>query len=164
LAEKPEGRHPFPRKGWWAVIPENGGDAPRLPNRIAGGFKGLGDDLERRTRDFGLMARLLEQQRLELETAERERRSLYGQLPQVVAAVQEAERAVTAAVEKSQDGDLTGDLTTLFAKSGRALDDLEKLALGLNANMLWWRSAWEQYARGVIKAHRLREEVRNDRS
>jgi hypothetical protein len=110
------------------------------------------------------MARLLDQQRVEMEAAERERQSLYSKLPQTFASVQESERALRLAVEQSQAGDLAGDLTAHFTGNGRALDDLEKLSLALNANFLWWRSAWEQYARAVIKAHRLREEIRNDRS
>jgi hypothetical protein len=146
-----------------AALADSITESPRLPTRIPNGFRGLVDDIERRQRELSLMARLMDQMRLEFETADRERQALHGRIAQTVALVQETERGVTGAVEKVLSGDLGSDVSTHMMKHGRALDELEKLAQALNTNLLWWRSSWEQYARSAINAQRLKDELRIER-
>lgn len=141
-------------------LPDPLGEPTRLPKRIAGGFRGLGEDLDRRGREWTNMVRVLEQQRLQMEAAEEERDDLYEKLARISPEVQETGRALKSVLDACKSGDVSGDLATQFAKSMRSIEDLEKVAVALSANFLWCRSAWEQYARSVIKAQRLREEVR----
>ena len=135
-------------------------EASRLPKHIAGGFRGVGDDLERRSREWTHMVRLLEQHRLHLEAAEGERDQLQDKLNAIVPEVEESGRALKAMLERSKSGDISGDLAAQFDRNMRALEELEKTATALSVNFLWCRSAWEQYARSVIRAQQMREEYR----
>ena len=71
-------------------------EGSRLPKHIVGGFQGIGDDLERRSRKSASMVRLLEQHRLFLDSAERERDLLNERLGEIVPEVQESGRALKA--------------------------------------------------------------------
>lgn len=134
---------------------------PRLPKQIVGGFRAVGEDLERRSREWTNMVRLLEQHRLHLESAEGERDLLYDRLTEIVPDVQESGRSLKSMLETSKSGEVAGELATHFDKNMRALDELEKVATALNVNFLWCRSAWEQYARSAIRAQQMREEYRH---
>lgn len=133
----------------------------RLPRKVAGGFRGLSDDLHDRARDWRNVFRLLEQQRPLLEMAEAERDRLLTELGRVIPEVQETSRQLASSIAAARDGDLSGDLAQRFSRSLSALDDLEGVAEGLGANLLAIRSAWEQYARTAIRAHKMREEIKS---
>ena len=49
------------------------------------------------------------------------------------------------------------NLGSQFAKNLKALDELENIASGLSANLLRLRSTWEQYARSIMRAYKMRE-------
>lgn len=129
-----------------------------LPRRIAGGFDALSADLDRRSRENAIMVRLLDQQRTHLATAEAERDRLYEALARIVPEANESGRSLARMMETAKSGDLSGDLSREFGRNLRALDELESVAKALSANLLWTRSGWEQYARSVIGAHKMRDE------
>src|SRR5262245_25655982 len=115
-------------KSWMVSMPDTAGEQPRLPRLLPGGFRALGDDLERRSREWSIMVRLLEQQRLFLESAEQERDRLYRDLARVVPEVQAAGQSVRSAMDATKAGDISGDLANLCSKNLHALDELEKVA------------------------------------
>jgi hypothetical protein len=131
----------------------------RLPRHIAGGFAGVGHDLDRKARDWRNIVRLLEQQRPQLEAAEAERDRLYEAFSHIAPEVQESGSAFKATLQATKEGDVSGDLAAHFMRSLNALDELESIAEALMTNMLAIRSAWEQYAKTMIKAQRMREEL-----
>ncbi|TPW25953.1 hypothetical protein [Pararhizobium mangrovi] len=134
----------------------------RLPRRIAGGFEGLGTDLERRSREWRRTYRLMEQQRPQLESAEAERDRLHELLERTMKEVNEANRIFKEAVERTKQGDVSSDLAPQFDRCQTSLEELENVAETLSANMLAMRSTWEQYARTILKAQKMREEVREN--
>lgn len=134
--------------------------APRLPQRVPGGLKGVGEDLDRHTREWRNTYRLLEQQRPMLEAAEAERDRLQEVLNRVVPRVNESARSLNTAMEMARKGDFSGDLAAQFTKNLAILDEMEAVAESLTANLLQMRSTWEQYARTVLRAQALREKVR----
>lgn len=141
--------------------PEASLDLPsRMPHRIAGGFRGLGEELERHARDWRNAHRLLEQQRPILGAHESERDRLQEALSRLVPNVKDASKALAAGIDAAKKGDISGDLAGHFTRSLATLDELESLAEALTANMLQMRSTWEQYARTVVRAQKLREEIR----
>ena len=103
-----------------------------------------------------MMVRLLEQQRLHLETAERERSRLYTELRTALPDVESSLDTLERTVARTKSGDITGNVSATFVKNLEALDRLENVAKALTANLLWTRSSWEQYARSVIGAEALR--------
>jgi hypothetical protein len=131
-----------------------------LPRHIPGGFLGVAEDLERRSRDWTMMVRLLEQQRLQLETAENERTRLYAALEAVLPAALTTGRAVDDAIQTTKQGDVSANLSALFVENLRELDKLENIAAALTASLLSTRSTWEQYARSVIGAQKMRDDLR----
>lgn len=131
----------------------------RAPKLLPGGFLAIGEDLERRAREWANMVRLLEQHRLHLESAEAERDAAYDKLARVVPIVQETGEALKSAMDACKAGEMSGDLANVYARNSRALDELEKIAVALSANFLWCRSAWEQYARSIVSAQRLRADI-----
>lgn len=131
-----------------------------LPRKISGGFSGVADELDRRSRDWGMMVRLLEQQRLHLETSEKERDRLYADLESILPGVRASGKSLEKAVGTTKSGDVSGNLSALFVDNLRALDQLENVAKALTANLLWTRSSWEQYARSVIGAEKMRSEIK----
>ncbi|WP_375461885.1 hypothetical protein [uncultured Enterovirga sp.] len=130
-----------------------------LPRQISGGFAAVAEDLERRGRDWTMMVRLLEQQRLHLETAERERTRLYETLESILPEVRRTGETLETSIETTKSGDVSANLSALFVENLRALDELENTAKALTANLLWTRSSWEQYARSVIGGQKMREEL-----
>lgn len=130
-----------------------------LPRHIAGGFKGVGHDLDRRARDWRNTVRLLEQQRPPLEAAEAERDRLYAAFDRIAPEVQESGSVFKTMLHATKEGDVSGDLAAQFTRSLNALDELESIAEALTTNMLGIRAAWEQYARTMIKAQKMREEL-----
>ena len=146
-------------------IKANGGDAiaetvSRLPRRIAGGFSGVGRDLDRRARDWRNTYRLMEQQRPHLEAAEAERDRLHEALDRAVSEVKDSSRIFKEAIERTKEGDVSSDLGPQFTRCLEGLDELESIAEALSVNMLNIRSTWEQYARTIIRAQKMRDELR----
>ena len=115
-------------------------------------FAEIGEDLDRRSRQSAAMVRLLEQHRQQLQTAEKERDDAYDKLAQVVPVVQ----ALREAMDARQVDEDPARMHRLFMLNGRALDELEKVAVTLFADFLWVKSCWEQYGRTVDEARRLR--------
>ena len=151
--------------GWltanFAAGEENGvGKNVGLPRHISGGFRGVAEDLDRRGRDWAMMVRLLEQQRLHLETAEAERVRLYQSLEAILPAVRASGQVLEETIENTKSGDVSANLSALFVENLRTLDELENVSKALTANLLWTRSSWEQYARSVIGAQKMREELK----
>lgn len=62
-------------------------------------FMAVGEDLERRSRQSATMARLLEQHRYQLQTAERERDAAYEKFARVVPVVQETAQALRESLD-----------------------------------------------------------------
>lgn len=131
-----------------------------IPRHIAGGFAAVADELDRRSRDWTMMVRLLDQQRLHLQTSETERDRLHIELEGMLPNMREAARALQSAIDATKSGDISANLSSLFAENLRSLDALENVARALTANLLWTRSSWEQYARSVIGAQKMREEIK----
>ena len=143
-----------------ALKPRSTGEPVRLPRRVAGGFRGLEDEMERRGREWTQAVRLLEQYRIQLEAAEGARDALYGRLKTLMPEVQDSGRSLKAMLDTSKSGDVPGNLTAQFEKSMRTLEELEETATALNANLLWVRSAWEQYGHSVAEAQKMRDAIR----
>ena len=138
--------------------PATGVEAPsRLPHRIPGGLKGVSEDLERHAREWRHTYRLMEQQRPLMDAVETERERLHEALGRLVPRVHDNGRSLTSAMEMAKKGDFSGDLSGQFTRSLAALDELESLSEALAANLLQMRSTWEQYARTVIRAQKLRD-------
>ncbi|MGJ3263589.1 MAG: hypothetical protein ACFE0R_10185 [Salinarimonas sp.] len=152
-----EGHGPPVASGPAAAAPR---EAVRLPRRIQGGFRGLTDDLDRRARDWRAIVRLMEQQRPQLEIAEAERDRLAEALGRVVGEVQESGRSLKSMLDTTRAGDVSGDLAAQFGRQVGALEQLEDVTESLIANFILLRSAWEQYARSVIQAQGLRDELK----
>jgi hypothetical protein len=119
----------------------------------------VSDELERRSREWTAMVRLLEQNRHTLDCAEMERDAAYDELARIVPIVQETAKELTAAMDASRSGRPSPDLPELFAKNSESLDQLEKVSVALSGHFLRCRAAWEQYARSVENAQRLRGEA-----
>ncbi|UIJ73372.1 hypothetical protein [Aurantimonas sp. HBX-1] len=137
-------------------------EAARLPRRINGGFQGLSDDLDQHSRSWRNAARLLDQLRPQMEAAEAERDRLQAALAKIVPEVDESQKNLSSMIERAKAGDISGDLGARFGRSLTKLDELEKTAEALTANHLALRSVWEQYARTVLQAQRLRETYRSN--
>ena len=135
-------------------------ESMRAGHPIEGGFAAVREDLERRSREGTSMVRLLDQYRQQLETAERERDNAYAELARIVVTVQDTARDFRTATERCKAGDRGADLAGLCARNGAALEDLERIAGTLNSHFLTCRVAWEQYARTIVNAQRLRDELR----
>jgi hypothetical protein len=133
-----------------------GASAAARTARPAVGYASVGDELERRSREWTAMVRLLEQNRHTLDCAEMERDAAYDELSRIVPIVQETAKDLTAAMDASRGGQPSSDLPELFARNSDALDQLEKVSVALSGHFLRCRTAWEQYARSVENAQRLR--------
>lgn len=131
-----------------------------LTREISGGFVAVAEDLDRRGRDWAMMVRLLEQQRLHLETSERERARLYEKLENILPEVRRTAEVLEATIETTKSGDVSGNLSALFVENLGSLDQLQNTANALTANLLWTRSSWEQYARSLIGAQLMREQLK----
>lgn len=128
-----------------------------LPRHIVGGFAKIADDLDQRSRDSGLMVRLLEQLRLQLDVSEQETARLHAQLDAAIPPVKTTSKALQERVASTKQGNVSANLSALFGENLRALDELENTTKALTANLLWVRSNWEQYARTVIAAEKMRQ-------
>ena len=126
---------------------------------LAGGFAAVRDDLDRRTRESAHMVRLLEQHRQHLEATERERDAAYDELARIMPMVQDSARELKTAMDQCKAGELGADLASLWLRNGKALEELENVAANLASRFLWCRSAWEQYAKSIVVAQRLRAEA-----
>jgi hypothetical protein len=105
------------------------------------------------------MLRTLDHLRLAFGTTEQERDRLLEQLSRAAPAAEDASRALKSALEMAKDGDLSQDLAEPFARSVAALEALEGVVTSLTMNVFAQRAAWEQYARAVIQAERMRSEA-----
>ena len=131
-------------------------EEPQAGETVWDTFMAVGEDLERRSRQSATMARLLEQHRYQLQTAERERDAAYDKFSRVVPVVQETAQALREALDARKLDEDPAKMHRLFMLNGRALDELEKVAVTLFADFLWVKSAWEQYARSAEDARKLR--------
>ena len=131
-----------------------------LPRHVPGGFEGITEDLDRQSRDWTMLVRLIEQQRMQLEMTEQERLRLFDLLEAALPKLRETGRALDGAVERTKQGDVTSNLSARFAEHLRDLDDLDNVGRALSANLLRLRSNWEQYARSVLSAQKMREKIR----
>lgn len=122
-------------------------------------FAAIGEELERRSRQSATMARVLEQHRQQLQTAEKERDEAYDKLSRVVPVVHETAQALREAMDARKIDEDPARMHRLFMLNGRALDELEKVAVTLFADFLWVKSAWEQYARSAEDARKLRSSL-----
>ncbi len=135
--------------------------AERLPRKIDGGFTGVSEDLDLRVRDWRNMTRILDQQRPQLEAAEVQYQAAYAALAATVPQVEETGRALSAMIATTKAGDVSEDLAGQFGRNLKTLEDLEAIAETLTNSMLQLRSSWDQYARSIIKAQKMRELVRS---
>lgn len=141
-----------------APVPPASHDLPaRLPREIDGGFLGVSTDLDHQSKEWRTVVRLLRQQRLQVEAAEADRDRLYETLELRVPAAQDSGRDLRSLLETTKRGDISGDLSAAFARNERTLEELETVVDALSANLLGLRSAWEQYARTIIRAQSMRE-------
>lgn len=145
-------------------LPGASGEQTRAPRRIAGGFAGLSEDLDRRMRDWRNMLRVLDQQRPQLEAAELQYDAAYETLAKIVPQAQDTGKALKAMIATTKAGDISEDLAGQFSKNLKALEELEAVAENLTTTMLHLRSSWEQYARSIIKAQKMRDVVGGDNS
>lgn len=135
------------------------GPASRAARSAASGYASVSEELERRNREWTAMIRVLEQNRHALESAELERDAAYEELARIVPVVQETGKQLKAAMNATRDGQPAADLADLFVRSGDALDQLESVSVALSGHFLRCRTTWEQYARSVETAQRLRGEA-----
>jgi hypothetical protein len=144
-----------PRREVQPVAPS--AEARFAPRNIAGGFNGLSDDLGRRIRDGRNMMRILDAQRPQLEAAEAEFAASYQRLAKIVPIAQDAGKVLTEMLATTKSGAITEDLGPQFTRNLRALDELESVAEALTVNLLQVRSSWEQYAKSIIRAQKMRD-------
>ncbi|MFN3766170.1 MAG: hypothetical protein ACK4R3_11420, partial [Aliihoeflea sp.] len=107
------------------------GDQARAPRRIAGGFAGLSEDLDRRMRDWRNMLRVLDQQRPQLEAAELQYDAAYETLAKIVPQAQDTGKALKAMIATTKAGDISEDLAGQFSRNLKALEELEAVAENL---------------------------------
>jgi hypothetical protein len=130
------------------------------PTRVEGGFAAVRDDLDRSMQTGASVVRQIAQHRHLLETAERERDAAYAELARIVPLVQDAARELKTAMDRCKAGELGADHAGVFGKNAAAIEDLEKTVVTLGGIFQWSRSAWDQYARTIVDAQRLRSELR----
>ena len=128
--------------------------------RVEGGFAAVRDDLDRSMQAGASMVRQIVQHRHHLDIAEKERDAAYAELARIVPLVQETARELKTAMDRCKAGELGADLAGTFGKNAAALADLEKTVVTLNGICQWTRSAWDQYARTIVGAQRVRGEMR----
>lgn len=129
----------------------------KLPMRLEGGFAGLGSDLDTHARKWKNAVRVLEQLRTELEAVELEGSRLQASLTRVIPEIANNGKSLSSHLNKAKAGDLSADLSSEFAGTLEKLDDLERLSEALTVNHLAMQSTWEQYAKAVLQAQRLRD-------
>jgi hypothetical protein len=134
-----------------------GGQASKAPGVPS--FFDLRHVLEQRSREWTTMVRQLEQHRQHLSALEQEQSATYEQLERIVPVVQGTYRTLKASIEAKKSGEPAAEIDEVAAVNARALEELEKLAGALSTQAVWFRSAWEQYARTVDNAQRLRTQL-----
>jgi hypothetical protein len=133
--------------------------APKAPGTAS--FFDLRHVLEQRSREWTTMVRQLEQHRQHLSGLEAEQTATYEQLERIVPVVQGTFRTLKASIEAKKSGEAAAEIDEVAAVNARALEELEKLAGTLSTQAVWFRSAWEQYARTIESAQRLRTQLDN---
>ena len=139
--------------------PEPSNDGPQAAKQAEAPFTAIGEDLERRSRSWGNMVRMLEQHRRQLEGAEADRDATHSDFSRIVPAVLEAARELKDAMDATKAGQGRDNIPALFDKNAEALDRLESVASTLSVRLMWCRMAWEQYAASIKDAQRLRTEA-----
>ena len=130
----------------------------------AASFFDLRHVLEQRSREWTTMVRQLEQHRHHLSALEAEQSATYEQLERIVPVVQGTYRTLKSSIEARKSGEAASEIDEVAAVNARALEELEKLAGTLSTQAVWFRSAWEQYARTVESAQRLRTQLDNPKA
>jgi chromosome segregation ATPase len=139
----------------------NGADMARVgePRRRADSVADLHSFLEQRSRQWSSVLRLLEQQRVQIQTVETERDGEYQKLAAAVEAAEQAMRAVRAATDLSKDARPAAEIEKIIEHNRVTLDQLETVAANLNTRFLAWRSAWAQYAQTYDTSKRMRADM-----
>lgn len=135
--------------------PESAEAQPEAPS-VPSNFSGVGQDVERRSRETASMVRMLEQHRRQLAKAERDHAQAAEMLSRIMPVIDETNRSLKVGLEQFKPGDETGHLQTLFTLNARAFEELEKVSEDLNASAAWHRSCWEQYVSSVERAQEMR--------
>lgn len=130
-----------------------------LPRRIDGGFSGLSGDLERRAKEWLNLCRVIEHQRPQLDTAEAAYADALTLLKAMVPAVEDTSSALAEVLGSAREGDISSDVGDRFTDGLKAVDELERIVATLATNLLWVRSAWEQYAKSILRAQKLRDQM-----
>jgi hypothetical protein len=156
---EPLRRAPAPERPAKSRAMESVLEAGRAAKNSAAGFQAVSEELERRSREWTKMVRLLDLNRQNLDAAEAERDAAYAELSMIVPIVEQTARELKAAMEAGRAGEQSPDLATLFSTNGEALDRLERVSVALTGHFLRCRSAWEQYVRSVYSAQQLRAEA-----
>jgi hypothetical protein len=154
LRRVPASERPAKNRGLETVL-----EAGRAAKNSAAGFQAVSEELERRSREWTKMVRLLDLNRQNLDAAEAERDAAYSELAIIVPIVEQTARELKEAMEAGRAGEQSPDLATLFSTNGEALDRLERVSVALTGHFLRCRSAWEQYVRSVYSAQQLRAEA-----
>jgi hypothetical protein len=115
-------------------------------------------ELQEQSREWVTAVRLLEQSAHALNCAEMDRQVAYDEFARVVPTVLETSKQLTAAVDASRPGHPLSSLSQLFVANAKALEQLEGISVDLSSHFLRYRTAWEQYARSIETAQRLRSE------
>ena len=136
----------------------NGLDEPAFHHRrrLSTGPDGLRGELDRRARQIRKACRSLATLEPLAEVADGERLRLQQQLVRLVPDIEEAGRLLSRAIEAAKSGDMSADISTKFDKTSAKLNELEELSDALIVNMMTIRGVWEQYARAVLEAQRIK--------
>ncbi|HEY0353894.1 MAG TPA: hypothetical protein VGC68_09695 [Enterovirga sp.] len=164
------GQPPMPGQGSGPALAANpdqadaseAGKQAKAPG--AASFFDLRHVLEQRSREWTTMVRQLEQHRHHLSALEAEQSATYEQLERIVPVVQGTYRTLKSSIEARKSGEAASEIDEVAAVNARALEELEKLAGTLSTQAVWFRSAWEQYARTVESAQRLRTQLDNPKA
>jgi chromosome segregation ATPase len=140
----------------------NGADGARAaaaPTRRTDSVADLHSFLEQRSRQWSSVLRLLEQQRVQIQTVEAERDVEYQKLSAAVEQAEQALRAVKAATDLTKDARPASEIDKIIEHNRATLDQLETAAANLSTKFLAWRSAWSQYAQTYDTSKRMRADM-----
>jgi hypothetical protein len=141
--------------------PERRPSLPPAPAQASPSQQGLVAarfELEGRGREAAKMVRLVDRHRQQFDAAEQDLEAMHERLRGLMPVVQGAATALKTATRACQQGDEVHDLADLFQRNSAVLDELEAVAGNLNAQLLWVRSSWDQYAKVILASQRLRAE------
>jgi hypothetical protein len=119
----------------------------------------LSEELHRQSYEWTTAVRLLEQSEHALNCAEMDRHHANEELTRIIPNVLESSKQLSAAIDASRPGHPMPNLKELFVANAKSLEQLEGVATMLSNHFLRYRTAWEQYARSVADAQRLRAEA-----